>query len=150
MVWVNCTNQFDASAGFGGYRESGFGREGGREGMFEYLKLVTRPVKTKPAPKVIARKGVATLPIDRTAKLFIGGKQARPDGGYSIPVLSPTGVVLGQVGDAIARISAMRWRPPPRPNPGPPPPVMPGRRSFIIAPKICRPGPVNSPDGCAR
>src|SRR5256885_6265894 len=29
VVWVNCTNLFDAAAGFGGYRESGFGREGG-------------------------------------------------------------------------------------------------------------------------
>src|SRR4029077_7839367 len=37
VVWVNSTNLFDAAAGFGGYRESGFGREGGREGMFEYL-----------------------------------------------------------------------------------------------------------------
>src|SRR6476646_10676351 len=40
VVWVNSTNLFDAAAGFGGYRESGFGREGGREGMFEYLKRV--------------------------------------------------------------------------------------------------------------
>ena len=31
-VWINCTNVFDAASGFGGYRESGFGREGGREG----------------------------------------------------------------------------------------------------------------------
>jgi len=38
VVWINCTNQFDASVGFGGYRESGYGREGGHEGMFEYLK----------------------------------------------------------------------------------------------------------------
>ena len=38
VVWVNCTNQFDAAAGFGGYRESGFGREGGREGLYEYVK----------------------------------------------------------------------------------------------------------------
>ena len=38
VVWVNCTNQFDASSGFGGYRESGFGREGGREGLIQYLK----------------------------------------------------------------------------------------------------------------
>ena len=38
VVWVNCTNLFDAASGFGGYRESGFGREGGREGMWEYLK----------------------------------------------------------------------------------------------------------------
>src|SRR5919112_3581950 len=40
VVWINCTNQFDAAAGFGGYRESGFGREGGREGMWEYVKAV--------------------------------------------------------------------------------------------------------------
>src|SRR6266513_2805011 len=38
VVWVNSTNLFDAAAGFGGYRESGFGREGGREGMYEYLR----------------------------------------------------------------------------------------------------------------
>ena len=37
VVWVNSTNLFDAAAGFGGYKESGFGREGGREGLFEYL-----------------------------------------------------------------------------------------------------------------
>src|SRR5688500_12426475 len=37
-VWINCTNFFDAASGFGGYRESGFGREGGKEGMYEYLK----------------------------------------------------------------------------------------------------------------
>src|SRR4029453_3482011 len=38
VVWVNATNLFDAAVGFGGYRESGFGREGGREGAYEYLK----------------------------------------------------------------------------------------------------------------
>src|SRR6202035_689120 len=37
VVWINCTNVFDAASGFGGYRESGFGREGGNEGMYEYL-----------------------------------------------------------------------------------------------------------------
>ena len=37
-VWVNCTNMFDASSGFGGYRESGFGREGGKEGLYEYVR----------------------------------------------------------------------------------------------------------------
>jgi aldehyde dehydrogenase (NAD+) len=37
VVWINCTNQFDAASGFGGYRESGFGREGGREGLYDYL-----------------------------------------------------------------------------------------------------------------
>src|SRR6202030_4164926 len=38
VVWVNSTNMFDAACGFGGYRESGFGREGGREGLLEYLE----------------------------------------------------------------------------------------------------------------
>ena len=38
-VWVNCHNQFDAAAGFGGYKESGFGRDGGKEGLYEYVKL---------------------------------------------------------------------------------------------------------------
>jgi aldehyde dehydrogenase (NAD+) len=100
VVWVNCTNQFDASAGFGGYRESGFGREGGREGMFEYLK--PRPLKAAPAaaPAASAEPQLSENDaIDRTAKLFIGGKQARPDGGYSRAILSPSGALLGQVGE---------------------------------------------------
>src|SRR5580692_2042942 len=46
VVWVNCTNLFDASCGFGGYRESGYGREGGREGLIEYLE----PAWFKKAP----------------------------------------------------------------------------------------------------
>src|SRR3989441_35063 len=37
-VWINCTNLFDASSGFGGYSESGFGREGGKEGLYEYVQ----------------------------------------------------------------------------------------------------------------
>ena len=104
VVWVNCTNQFDASAGFGGYRESGFGREGGREGMYEYLKRRHTAKAEKPArPAIIRAASVDATPelaaIDRTAKLFIGGKQARPDSGYSLPVHGPSGAVLGQVGD---------------------------------------------------
>src|SRR5262249_49623158 len=101
VVWVNCTNQFDASSGFGGYRESGFGREGGREGMFEYLKRkdVLLPAKPVKAPKKAKTAAPVLAPIDRTAKNFIGGKQARPDSGYSRAVLSPSGQVLGQVGD---------------------------------------------------
>ncbi len=101
VVWVNCTNQFDASAGFGGYRESGFGREGGREGMFEYLK--PKAPKAAPAAAVAASAVEPQLSesdaIDRTAKLFVGGKQARPDGGYSRAILSPSGELVGQVGE---------------------------------------------------
>src|SRR5690606_20727752 len=38
-------------------------------------------------------------PLDRTSKLYIGGKQARPDGNYSQPILNPDGKEIGQVGD---------------------------------------------------
>ncbi|MFS8637323.1 MAG: aldehyde dehydrogenase family protein [Gemmatimonadota bacterium] len=137
-VWINCTNQFDAASGFGGYRESGFGREGGREGLWEYIRPkweATAPVdegsehEARPVAGPVSGEGrvagagvggaadsvgpaaagvgadsvagtrpaAAGLPaIDRTAKLFIGGKQVRPDGGYSYPVLSPSGVLVGE------------------------------------------------------
>jgi aldehyde dehydrogenase (NAD+) len=102
-VWVNCTNLFDASSGFGGYRESGYGREGGREGMYEYLKVVhpERSVRTASSEQRTALSPVRAdgLPsVDRTAKLYIGGKQARPDSGYSLPVLGADGHRLGEVG----------------------------------------------------
>lgn len=104
VVWVNATNLFDASAGFGGKRESGFGREGGREGCYEYLKPKAwagrklRPAAVEPALKPVA--GDFAMPdVDRTAKLFIGGKQARPDGNYNRNVLSPKGKVLGEIGE---------------------------------------------------
>ena len=102
VVWVNGTNMFDAGVGFGGYKESGYGREGGREGLAAYCK-----------PKWLAKaKPIAVLPtveangdvvstgfVDRTAKLYVGGKQARPDGGYSRPVVSPSGALVGEVGE---------------------------------------------------
>jgi aldehyde dehydrogenase (NAD+) len=102
VVWVNATNLFDAGVGFGGYRESGYGREGGREGAYEYLRstaLASR--KPRPAPPRLPEPSgaVALAAVDRTAKLFIGGKQARPDGAYSRSVLSPKGVLVGEVGE---------------------------------------------------
>ena len=36
VIWCNTFNQFDPAAPFGGYRESGFGREGGRSGLSAY------------------------------------------------------------------------------------------------------------------
>jgi aldehyde dehydrogenase (NAD+) len=101
VVWVNCTNLFDASCGFGGYRESGYGREGGREGLLEYME----PVWFKNAPKLPAastqapsleKETVNTSAIDRTVKLYIGGKQARPDSGYSMEVRAADGRLLGE------------------------------------------------------
>ncbi|SDX08996.1 aldehyde dehydrogenase family protein [Roseicitreum antarcticum] len=98
IVWINCTNIFDAGAGFGGYRESGFGREGGREGMRAYLRdpaLAPKKGKgTTPAPLLTGPgAAMASSGIDRTAKLYVGGKQARPDSGYSYQVLGPKGPV---------------------------------------------------------
>jgi aldehyde dehydrogenase (NAD+) len=105
VVWVNSTNLFDAACGFGGYRESGFGREGGREGMAEYLTPDWRSrlaplADPPPAPEPRWPEPAAgPPPIDRTPKLYIAGRQARPDGGYSRPVLAPDGTVLGEVGE---------------------------------------------------
>lgn len=126
VVWVNCTNMFDASCGFGGYRESGYGREGGREGLLEYME----PAWFKETPMLATtargnlgaamhglsaseraeededssdshiaetdRGGAGHDQIDRTVKLYIGGKQARPDSGYSMEVRAADGRFLGE------------------------------------------------------
>ncbi|HEX3822793.1 MAG TPA: aldehyde dehydrogenase family protein [Candidatus Sulfotelmatobacter sp.] len=121
VVWVNCTNLFDAACGFGGYRESGYGREGGREGLLEYME----PKWFKNAPPLSPEKsplkpkaglngapsdssvdsdssidddlpGTSAPAIDRTVKLYIGGKQARPDSGYSFEVRAADGRLLGE------------------------------------------------------
>ena len=105
-VWINCTNQFDAAAGFGGYRESGFGREGGKEGLYEYMKpkieaeFTAQPIipKAEKEPKAKSQKPKANI-IDRTTKLYIGGKQARPDGGYSIEIKNTFGEIIGEVSE---------------------------------------------------
>ncbi len=121
-VWVNCTNLFDAASGFGGYRESGFGREGGREGMWEYLKPAARtrsasagasaatsdatgagPESAATVAAVDAQRDASDRvrgtadPIDRTRKLWIAGRQTRPDGGYSLPQLDARGAPCGEV-----------------------------------------------------
>ncbi len=133
-VWINCTNVFDAASGFGGYRESGFGREGGREGMWEYLARVADldsaerarsggggeggdaeadggpgagvdsrgPGPSVPALHEATANGAASAAagreeIDRTRKLYVGGKQARPDGGYSLVALDSSGAPWAEV-----------------------------------------------------
>ncbi|MEM0935845.1 MAG: aldehyde dehydrogenase family protein [Pseudomonadota bacterium] len=99
VVWVNGTNFFDAAAGFGGVRESGFGREGGWEGLDAY----TRSDWPEGAAPALATEAPSTIKadagLDRTAKMYIGGKQARPDSGYSRAVWSPAGTLLGHVGE---------------------------------------------------
>lgn len=127
-VWINSTNLFDAASGFGGYRESGFGREGGKEGLYEYVRYAwelgagakglgaTEETQEQEAFDATHENGgngyhaddyevlltpspqPPAPPIDRTPKMFIGGKQARPDSGYSQPVYGPGGEMLGEVG----------------------------------------------------
>ncbi len=111
VVWINSTNLFDAASGFGGYRESGFGREGGREGMWEYLKpagnspRAAGPGSAEPDllraadPRATPRGEPSLPPVDRTPKLYIGGKQVRPDQGYSRQIRSPDGRLIGEVGE---------------------------------------------------
>ena len=103
VVWINSTNQFDAACGFGGNRESGYGREGGVEGMREVLrpKLLNKLDHYKSTTTPTLNGQTAYDPksnIDRTPKLYIGGKQARPDSGYSLPVYSNKGTLIGEVG----------------------------------------------------
>ena len=86
VIWINSTNLFDAACGFGGYKESGFGREGGLEGIRAYQDK-TLPEAPKTAIKI--NKNKVVLPsIDTTPKLYVGGKQKRPDSGYSFNQMS--------------------------------------------------------------
>jgi aldehyde dehydrogenase (NAD+) len=107
VVWVNSTNLFDAGVGFGGYRESGFGREGGREGCYEYLKprawaerrqrIAANAANVEPAAH--EPRSATRLPaLDRTAKLYIGGKQVRPDGEHAQALFGAAGQLFGEVG----------------------------------------------------
>ena len=111
-VWVNSTNLFDAASGFGGYRESGYGREGGREGLHEYLtpialdQLERRDTAGEAAllSSLVDRAltlGSATqtdaADIDRSPKLYVGGRQVRPDAEYALPVVGDGGDLLAEV-----------------------------------------------------
>ena len=97
-IWINSANTFDASVGFGGYRESGFGREGGPEGLVEYLErnvhAVGQPFEGKENRKRLPSLGTK---IDRTPKQYIGGKQTRPDGGYSTLSLDAAGNQIAEL-----------------------------------------------------
>jgi len=100
VVWINGTNMFDANAPFGGMRDSGFGREGGREGMLAYLRAPEMPGDARPdvAPPDPAPAGQAgdAPALDMTAKLYVGGRQTRADSGQSYAVRGADGTVIGQ------------------------------------------------------
>ena len=215
VVWINAANLFDAAAPFGGRRESGFGREGGWEGLTAYTRPVGEAprlgrIEPRPAPgggdgaagpggeaaagpssgaggivatsasdpprrrgaagaadrsaaeamagsgpgagladeaapaghsdewseageiagssaaggsdatqgsAVAGRTAFPSLAIDRTAKLYVGGRQARPDGGASRAVWGPDGLVghasmanRKDVRNAVEAARASSWR----------------------------------------
>jgi aldehyde dehydrogenase (NAD+) len=124
VVWVNATNLFDAACGFGGYRESGYGREGGKEGMYEYLEptwlqtgSVATPLPEPEAPINDPTDAPSDFAIDRTIKQYIGGKQTRPDSGYSYPIYARDGRLLGEaplgsrkdIRNAVEAAHAAKW-----------------------------------------
>lgn len=112
-VWINCYNVFDAAAGFGGYKESGFGRDGGKECLYDNAKPAwqkrAHPVideakaqafgKITPSGPTVTGVPSTSAQIDHTVKFYIGGKQKRPDAPYSRAVYSPSGAFVGQVGE---------------------------------------------------
>jgi aldehyde dehydrogenase (NAD+) len=72
--------------------------------MASYLKPAwEKDLKPAPVAKVVAPKPLNPLDvpvgIDQTAKMYIGGKQARPDSGYNRPVYAASGTLIGEVGD---------------------------------------------------
>ena len=69
VVWANTYNRFDPTSPFGGYKESGFGREGGHHGLGRTSSST-------------ARRSVAErLPVKKTYKLFISGAFPRSESG---------------------------------------------------------------------
>lgn len=119
-VWINCHNLFDAAAGFGGFKQSGYGRDGGKEGLFEYVKpkwqgdmklgKIDLDFQKFAAAYMGGRpdanghnngESSSTTPsVDHTYKLYYGGAQKRPDGNYSTIIRNVEGKVVAQVGES--------------------------------------------------
>ncbi|CAE1271179.1 ALDH [Acanthosepion pharaonis] len=119
-VWINCHNVFDAAAGFGGYKQSGYGRDGGKEGLYEYVQPAWMSKPHLPSLEVNMKTfGTAefthSMPgneqidfqqnetnkpcVDHTYKLYYGGAQKRPDSQASRTIFSPQGEVVGLVAE---------------------------------------------------
>jgi aldehyde dehydrogenase (NAD+) len=148
VVWVNATNLFDAAAGFGGVRESGFGREGGWEGLAAYTKPKGAAKALRPVAAVADPGDGTAGGIDRTAKLYVGGKQARPDGGYSRAVWSPKGRLWAMCRWRTARMCGTRSRRRRGRRAGGRPRGICGRRCCTTWPRTSRRGARSSPGGC--
>jgi aldehyde dehydrogenase (NAD+) len=83
VVWANTFNRFDPSSPFGGYKESGFGREGGRQGLLDYASHHER------APN--------RLPITKTPKVYIGGAFVRSESARTFKVSDASGAFFANM-----------------------------------------------------
>ena len=84
VVWANTFNRFDPTSPFGGYKESGFGREGGLHGLLAYLDVDV----------MTAAPATPRLEVRKTYKLYIGGQFPRSESGRSYVVRAPDGTPL--------------------------------------------------------
>uniref|UniRef100_A0A2D4PUE5 Aldehyde dehydrogenase domain-containing protein n=1 Tax=Micrurus surinamensis TaxID=129470 RepID=A0A2D4PUE5_MICSU len=123
-VWINSHNMLDAAAAFGGYKESGHGRNGGKEALYEYVRPIweiqphissldlnykifaTSPKSDLPlirgdkAACCIVSELKKNIPsLDQTYKLYYGGAQKRPDSLSSRAILDHTGKTVALVAD---------------------------------------------------
>lgn len=110
VVWINGHNIMDSAGAFGGYKESGMGRDGGKEGLYEYVKAKwekrVRPTTIQfPTEKLTWGKdddkdvlptllpsltpSAGVVGIDKTSKIFVGGAQKRSDGEYVKNIYTP-------------------------------------------------------------
>jgi aldehyde dehydrogenase (NAD+) len=95
VVWANTFNRFDPTSPFGGYKESGFGREGGRHGLEPYVVLEgPRPVPARRretihtvAPEAEGER----VGVRKTYKLFIGGRWPRSESNRTYEVFDSRG-----------------------------------------------------------
>ena len=151
VVWVNGTNMFDAACGFGGYRESGFGREGGKEGMFEYLvSPLPYSAAIKPAAdtRTVAGGGGGQQSAS-TARRSCSSAASRfvPTATIRSPCMTARARWRAKSASAAARTSATRSRRRGPRRAGPTPPASTAARCSTISPKTFPRAPTSSRRG---
>jgi aldehyde dehydrogenase (NAD+) len=105
VVWANTFNRFDPASPFGGYKESGYGREGGRQGLAGYV-IDPGEDGAPPASKLTsppAPRGGDRISVAKTYKLYIGGAFPRSESGRSYPVTSAVGNFLANASQASSK-----------------------------------------------
>src|SRR5712692_3482040 len=161
VVWINCTNVFDAASGFGGYRESGFGREGGREGMWEYLKpdwerragsgTFRRRREPRPArPRSVPLPDPRSLPSIALTKCSSAGSRRAPTRPIRARSRSRTGGGSPRWARGTARTFGTRWRRRARRRVGPTRPGTPAGRSSTTSRRTSRPARTSSQRAATR